>query len=55
MIKLKKKNLLGHMAGVGEKRNMYRDLVGRPEGTIPLGRPRRRREGNIKIELKERR
>jgi hypothetical protein len=35
----------------GEKRNAYRILVGNPEGEIPLGRPRRRREDNIKVYL----
>jgi hypothetical protein len=43
------------MGSVGERRNVYRVLVGRPEGKRPLGRPRRRRESNIKIELKARR
>jgi hypothetical protein len=32
----------GHVAGMGEKRNAYRILVGKPEGMRPLGRPRRR-------------
>jgi hypothetical protein len=32
----------GHVAGMGEKRNVYRLLVGKPEGKRPLGRPRRR-------------
>jgi hypothetical protein len=32
----------------GEKRNAYRILVGKPEGNIPFGRPRRRRVDNIK-------
>jgi hypothetical protein len=34
---------------MGEKRNMYRLLVGKPEGMRPLGRPRRRWMDNIKI------
>jgi hypothetical protein len=38
---------------MGEKRNVYRLLVGKPEGKIPLGRPRRRYMGNIKIDLVE--
>jgi hypothetical protein len=37
----------------GEKRNAYRILVGKPEGTRPLGRPARRWEDNIKINLRE--
>jgi hypothetical protein len=37
----------------GEKRNVYRILVGKPEGRRPLGRPRRRWVDNIKIDLRE--
>jgi hypothetical protein len=36
-----------------EKRNAYRILVGKPEGKRPLGRPRRRRVDNVKIDLRE--
>jgi hypothetical protein len=36
-----------------EERGAYRVLVGRPEGWRPLGRPRRRWEDNIKIDLQE--
>jgi hypothetical protein len=36
---------------MGEKRGAYRILVGRPEGRRPLGRPRRRWEDIIKIDL----
>jgi hypothetical protein len=43
----------GHVAGMGEKRNVYRLLVGKPEGKIPLGRPRRRWMVNIKMDLSE--
>jgi hypothetical protein len=43
----------GHVARVGEGRGAYRILVGRPEGKMPLGRPRRRWEDNIKMELRE--
>jgi hypothetical protein len=38
---------------MGEKRNACRILAGKPEGERPLGRPRRRWAGNIKIELRE--
>jgi hypothetical protein len=38
---------------MGEGRGAYRILVGRPEGRRPLGRPRRRWEDNIKIDLQE--
>ena len=37
----------------GEKRDIYRVLVGKPEGKRPLGRPRRRWEDNIKTVLQE--
>jgi hypothetical protein len=43
----------GHVAHMGNKRNSYKVLVGKPEGKRPLGRPRRRWEDNIKIDLKE--
>jgi hypothetical protein len=39
--------------GKGERRGLYRVLEGKLEGKIPLGRPRRRREDNIKMELQE--
>jgi hypothetical protein len=42
-----------HVARMGEKRGAYRILVGRPEGRRPLGRPRRRREVNIRTNLQE--
>jgi hypothetical protein len=38
---------------MGEVRGAYNILVGRPEGRRPLGRPRHRREDNIKMDLKE--
>jgi len=38
---------------MGEKRGVYRILVGKPEVKRQLGRPRRRREDNIKMDLKE--
>ncbi|KAJ4429015.1 hypothetical protein ANN_26011 [Periplaneta americana] len=42
----------GHVARMDESRNAYRVLVGRPEGKRPLGRPRRRWEDNIKMDLR---
>jgi hypothetical protein len=42
----------GHVARMGEKRNVYR-LVGKPEGKRPLGKPRRRWIDNIKMDLLE--
>jgi len=41
------------MARMGEGRGVYRVLVGKPEGKRPLGRPRRRWEYNIKMDLQE--
>jgi len=38
---------------MGEKRGVYRVLVGKPEGKRPLGRPRLRWEDNIKMDLQE--
>ena len=38
---------------MGEKRGVYRILVGKPEGKRPLGRPRRRWKDNIKVDLQE--
>jgi hypothetical protein len=43
----------GHVARVGEGRGAYRVLAGKPEGTRPLGKPRRRWEDNIKVDLQE--
>jgi len=43
----------GHVAFMGERRVMYRVLVGKPEGKRPLGRPRRRWKNNIKMDLQE--
>jgi hypothetical protein len=38
---------------MGVRRGVYRDLVGKPEVKRPLGRPRHRREGNIKMDTQE--
>jgi hypothetical protein len=43
----------GHVARMGENRNMYTDLVGNPEGTRQLGRLKRRWMDNIKVDLAE--
>jgi hypothetical protein len=37
----------------GEERDVYRDLVGKPEKKRPLGRPRHRHENNIRVDLQE--
>jgi hypothetical protein len=44
---------MGHVARMGEKRNVYRLLVGKPEGKKPLGRPRHRWVDDIKMNLLE--
>ena len=41
------------MARMGERRGVYRVLVGKPEGKRPLRRPRRRWEDNIMLDLQE--
>jgi len=41
----------GHVARVGERRGVYRVLMGKPEGKRPLGRPTHRWEDNIKMNL----
>ena len=43
----------GHVAHMEQSRNAYRVLVGKPEEKRPLGRPRRRWEDNIKMDLRE--
>jgi hypothetical protein len=45
--------MAGLVARLGEKRNAYRILVGKPEGERPLGRPRHRLEDNTKMDLRE--
>jgi hypothetical protein len=52
IIKSRRMRWAGHVGRVGENRNAYRILVGKPDGKRPLGRPRRRREDNIKMDLK---
>jgi hypothetical protein len=53
VIKSRRMKWAGHVARMGEGRDAYRTLVGRPEGKRPLGRPRRRWEDNIKMDLQE--
>jgi hypothetical protein len=53
MIKSTRMRWAGHVARMGEMRNAYRILVGKPEGKRPLGRPRRRWVNNIKMERRE--
>jgi hypothetical protein len=53
IMKSRRMRWVGHVARIGEKRNVYRLLMGKPEGKRPLGRPRRRWVDNIKIDLLE--
>jgi hypothetical protein len=53
IIKLRKMRWVAHVARMGEKRNVYRLLVGKPYGKRPLGRPKRRWIDNIKMDLLE--
>jgi hypothetical protein len=43
----------GHVARMGEEKGLHRVLVGKPEGKRPLGRPRRRWEDNINMNVRE--
>jgi hypothetical protein len=51
IIKSRRMEWAGHVACMGESKGVYRVLVGKPEGKRPLGRPRHRREVNIKMNL----
>jgi hypothetical protein len=53
MIKSRRMRWASHVARMGEKRNACRILVGKPGGKRPLGRPRRRWEDNIKMDLRK--
>jgi hypothetical protein len=53
VIKSRRMKWAGHVTRMGEGRGAYRVLIGRPEGRRPLGRPRRRWEDNIKMDLGE--
>ena len=53
VIKSRRMRWAGHVAPMGEEREMYRVLVGKPEGKRPLGRPRLRWVDNIRTDLQE--
>jgi len=53
VVKSRRMRLAGHVARMGKGRGMYRVLVGKPEGKRTLGRPRRRWEDNINMDLQE--
>jgi hypothetical protein len=52
-IKSRRMRWAGHVARMGKERNVYRVLMGKSEGKRPLGRPRRRWEDGIRIDLRE--
>ena len=53
VIKPRRMRSAGHIACMGERGGVHRVLVGKPEGKRPHGRPRRRWEDNIKMDLQE--
>ena len=53
MVKSRRIGWAGHVALMGEGRGVHRVLVGKSEGKKPLGKPRRRWEDNIKMDLQE--
>jgi len=53
VIKSRRIRWAGHVAGMGKRRGVYRAVMGKLEGKRPLGRPRRRWEDNIKMDLQE--
>jgi hypothetical protein len=53
MMKSSRMRWAGHVARTSENMNPYMIFVGKPEGRRPLGRPRRRWEDNIKVDLRE--
>ena len=53
VIKSRRMRWAGHVACVGEREDIYRVLVGKCKGKRPLGRPNRRWENNIKMDLQE--
>ena len=53
VIKSRRLRWAGHVGRIEEGRGVHKVLVGKPEGKRPLGRPRRRWEDNIKMDLEE--
>jgi hypothetical protein len=53
VIKSRRLRWAGHVARIGKRRGAYRALVRKPEGRRPLGRPRRKSEDNIKMDIRE--
>ena len=53
VIKSRKLRWAGHVARMEEGRSAFKTLTGKPTGKMPLGRPRRRWEDNIRMDLEE--
>ena len=53
VIKSRRIRWAGHVAGIEERRGIYRVLVGKPDGKRPTGRPRHGWEDNMKMDLEE--
>jgi hypothetical protein len=53
MIMSRRMTWAGHVARMRDKKNVYKTLVGKPEGKRPLRRPRRRWEDNINMNLRD--
>ena len=53
VVKSRRMRWVGHVANMGDGRDVHRVLVGKPEGKRALGRPRHRWEDNIKMDLQE--
>jgi hypothetical protein len=53
VVKSRRMRWVGCVSHMGEERVVHRVLVGKPEGKSPLGRPRRRWENNIKMDLQD--
>jgi hypothetical protein len=53
VVKSRRMRWTGHVVRMGEDRGVHRVLEGKPEGKRPFGRPRRRWEDNINIDLQE--
>jgi hypothetical protein len=51
-VKSRRVRWAGHVARMGEERKVYKVLMGKPEGKRPLGRPRRRWEDGIRMDLR---
>jgi hypothetical protein len=52
-IKSRRMRWAGHVERMGEERNVYRVFMGKPKGNRPLGRPRRRWEDGIRMDIRD--